>query len=128
MWRHSWPADIIANLVSSTNREGTITNYDLEISALVLHKAILIVAVTDNRLVAPHSGYDNTPSVSWIMEEFLTINPLVADLLRLHAHHLRQFSVNPSVFNHLGIKNCIADNAYQLFDLSDTSLLSHISL
>ena len=39
VWRHPWPADIISDLVSSTNREGKITNLDLELAALVLHEA-----------------------------------------------------------------------------------------
>ena len=54
VWRHPWPADIIANLVSSTNREGTITNSDLELSALVLHEATLLAVVPETRLAAPH--------------------------------------------------------------------------
>ena len=36
VWRHPWPSDIIADLVSSTNPQGTITNSDLELSALIL--------------------------------------------------------------------------------------------
>ena len=69
MWRHPCPADIIANLVSSTNREGTITNSDLELDALVLHEATLLAAVLEIRLAAPHSGSDNTPTVSWSTKE-----------------------------------------------------------
>ena len=37
VWRHPWPAEIIADLVSSTNREGTIANSDVELAALILH-------------------------------------------------------------------------------------------
>ena len=62
---HPWPADIITNLVSSTKREGTTTNSDLELAALILHKATLISAVPDARLAAPRSGSDNTLTVSW---------------------------------------------------------------
>ena len=54
VWRHPWPADIIYDLVSSTNREGTITNSDLELSALVLHEATLLAVVPETRLAAPH--------------------------------------------------------------------------
>ena len=45
MRRHPWPPGIIADLVSSTNRDGTITNSDLELAALVLHEATLLAAV-----------------------------------------------------------------------------------
>ena len=65
VWRHPWPAYIIANLVSSKNREGMISNSNLELAALVIHEATLLVAVPDARLAAPRPGYDNTPTVSW---------------------------------------------------------------
>ena len=32
------------------------------------------------------------------------------------------------IFYHLGQKNCIADDAYCLFRLSDTSFLAHVSV
>ena len=63
MWRHHWLSDIITNLVSSKNRERTITNSDLELSALIIHKATLLVAVPDVRLAAPFSRSGNTPTV-----------------------------------------------------------------
>ena len=88
----------IADLVSSTNRDGTITNSDLELAALVLHEATLLAAVPEARRAAPRSGSDNTPTVSWSTREASTINPVVADLLRLRALHSRQFFINPSVF------------------------------
>ena len=87
MWRHLWPEDIISNVVSSTNREGTITNSDLELAALVLHEANLLVAVPEASLAAPRSGSDNTPTVSWSTKEAFMINLVVADLLRLRALH-----------------------------------------
>ena len=61
------------------------------------------------------------------MKEASTINPVVADLLRLRALHSRQFFINPSVFYHPGIENRMADDASCLFELSDTSLLAHMS-
>ena len=118
MWRHPWPVDIISVLIFSMNREGTITNSELEIAALVLHKATLRAAVPEARLVA---------TVSWSTKEASTITTLVADFLCLRALHLRQFFINPSVFNHPGIDNCMTDDASRLFELSDTSLLDHMS-
>ena len=93
--RHPWPAEIIYDLVSSTNREGTIKNSDLELVALVLHKATLLTAVLEARLVAPCSGLYNIPTVSWSKKEASTINPVVADLFALH---LSQFFLNPYIF------------------------------
>ena len=127
MWRHPWIADIIANLVSSMNRERMIISSDLELAALILHEATLLAAVPANRLVAPHSRSDNTPTVSWSTEETSMINPVVAYLLRIRVLHSRQFFINPSIFYHPGIKNHMSDDASCLFDLSDTSLLAHMS-
>ena len=105
VWRHPWPVDIISDLISSTNREGTITNSDLELAALVLHEATLIMAVPEASLAAPRSGSENTPTVSWSTKEAFTTNLVVEDLLCLHALHSRQFFLHPSVFHHPGIKN-----------------------
>ena len=79
VWHHPWPEDIIADLVSSKNREGTITNSNLELAALVLHEATLITEVPEARLATPRSGSDNAPNVSWSMKEASTINPVVAE-------------------------------------------------
>ena len=127
MWRHPWPPDIIADLVSSTNREGTITNSDLELAALVLHEATLLAALPEARLAVSRSGSVITPTISWSTKEASTINPVVADLLPLPALHLRYFFLNPYVFYHLGIENHMADDASCLFEISDTSLLAHMS-
>ena len=65
MWIYPWPSGIISNIISSKNREGTITNSNLELATLVLSEANLLAVVPDSRLVAPHSGPDNTLTVSW---------------------------------------------------------------
>ena len=127
VWRHLWPADIVANLVSSKNRESTITNYDLELAALILHKATLLLAVPGARLAAPRSGSDNTTAVSWSTKESSTISPVVTDLLRICALHSRQFFINSSISNHSGIGNRMAVDTSHLFDLYDIYLLTHMS-
>ena len=55
------------------------------------------------------------------------INPVVAYLLRIRALHLRQFFIYPYVFYHPCIENCMVDDASRLFELSDTSILAHMS-
>ena len=92
VWRNPWPPDIMAYLVSSINLKGTITNSDLDLTALVIHKATLPEAVLEVRMAAPYSGSDNTPTVSWIICEALVINPVVADLFHICAFHLRKKS------------------------------------
>ena len=127
VWVHPWPAYIIADLFTLTNREGTITNSDLELAALVVHEATLLAAVPEARLAASRSGLDNTPTVSWSTKEASTINPVVADLIRLHTLHLRQFFINRSVIYHPEIKNTMADYASRMFEFSDTSFLVHMT-
>ena len=63
----------------------------LELSDLVLHEAILLSADPEARMAAPVSGSDNTLTVSWSTREASTIEPGVADLIRIRVLHLRQF-------------------------------------
>ena len=64
VWRLPWSPDIVSNLVSSTNPQGTITNSDLELAALVLQEATLLKKVPKASMAALRSGSDNTPTVS----------------------------------------------------------------
>ena len=114
--------------VSSTNPQGTITNSDPNLATLVLQEANLLEAAPKDRMAAPPSGSDNTPTVSWITREAFTTNPVVADLLCIHTLHYRKFFLNSSVFYHPGLENCMADDASRLFYLSGTNFLTHMSI
>ena len=81
VWRLPWPPDIVTSLISLTNPQGTNTNSDLELAALILQEATLLKAVPKANMAAPRSGSDNTPTVSWSMHEASMINLVVADLL-----------------------------------------------
>ena len=63
MCSHTWPPDIVVELVSDTNPEGKIKNSDLDITALVLHEVTLLEAVPKAIMAVPCSGYDNNPNV-----------------------------------------------------------------
>ena len=102
VWRHPWPSDVTAELVSSTNPNGTITNSDLDLAALILQEATLLEAVPKACMDALRSGSNNTPTVSRSTREASMINPVVVDLLRIHALHPRFFFLDPSVFYHPG--------------------------
>ena len=128
VWRHPWPTDIITDLVTSTNHQGTITNSDLELAALVIQEATLLVAVPTALMATPRSGYDNTPTVSWSTCEASTINQVVGYLLCIRSLHSRMFFLNPSVSYHPSQENCMADDASCLFYLSDTEFITHISI
>ena len=41
-WRHTWLPNTIAAPISYSNPEGTLTNSDLKLTALVLYKATLL--------------------------------------------------------------------------------------
>ena len=95
MCNHPCPAYIIANLVSSTNREGTITNSDLELSALVLHKATLLATVPGSRLAAPRPVLDKTTTVSRSTKEASTINPVVGPTYHRYLPSKNLYPLNP---------------------------------
>ena len=91
VWWHPWPVDATSELVSTTNPHRAITNSDLEFSELVLQETTLLYALLKARKAALRSGSENTSTVSWSTRESLTINLVVADLLRIHALHSRKF-------------------------------------
>ena len=128
MWRHPWSPDIIKALITDRNPEGTLTNSDPNPAALVLQEATLLETCPEATMAAPQSGLDNTPTISWSTREASTINPVVADLLHIRTLHSHQFFLNPSVFYHPGMENCMADDASCLFDFSDTPFLAHVSI
>ena len=107
--------------------EKLITNSDLETAALVPHEATQLAAVPEARLAAPFLGLDKNLTVSWITKEASTINLVVADILCLRALHSRQFFLNPYLFYHPGIENCMADDDSLLFGVFEISLLAHMS-
>ena len=79
VWRHPWTEDIITNLVYSTIGEGTITNSELELAALVLHEATLLSAAPEACMADPRFGSDSTPTVSWSTREASMINLVAAE-------------------------------------------------
>ena len=127
VWRHPCPPNIIKTLISDRNPEGILTNYDLELSALVLPEATLLEMCPEATMAAPLSGLDNTPTVSWSTWEASTINPVVAFLLRICALHSRYFFIIPLVFYHPGLENCTVDDTSCLFDIYDTPFIAHMS-
>ena len=73
---------------------------------------------------APVTGSDNTPTVSWSFKEASTINPVVADLLRVRSIINRNACITPSVCYHPGIENTMADDASRRFALCPNSFMS----
>ena len=118
--------EVTAELVSPTNPNGTITNSDLELTNLVLQETTLLEAAPKACMAAPHSGSDNTPTISWSMQEASMINPVVADLLHIRVLHGRFVFLNPSVYYHTGQESCMEDDAPSLLYLSDNKFYTHM--
>ena len=102
--------DLITDLFFATNLKGEITKYDLNLATLVLHKATLLATVPEVCMSMPHSGSDNTHTILWSTRMAFTINPVVADLLRIRTLLSRQFSLNLPIFYHPGQGNCMAED------------------
>ena len=127
MRRLPWPEDIRTDLFSFNYPQGHITNSDLELATLVLQEATFPFICPSPAWRALLTGSDNTPTVAWSFWESSTINPVVADLLRIRALVNRQFCITPSVFYHPGHLNTMADGASRKFELDLTDFLSTFS-
>jgi hypothetical protein len=65
VWRVEWPPDIQAKLVTSTNKDGTVTVNDLEMAGVLLETLVLEHLVQDLRHQHAAAWVDNTSAVSW---------------------------------------------------------------
>ena len=73
----------MADLVSSDNLQGRITNSDIELSELVLQEATFPSVITNLTWGAPFTGNNKTITVAWTFQEASTVKTVVADLIRL---------------------------------------------
>ena len=127
VWRLQWSTDICEDIVSWTNPKGRLTNSDLELAALVLQESCFPAVCSTHLWHVLATGSDNTPPISWTFHEASTVNPVVADLLRLRSSHNRASCLSPSVFYHPGQDNVMADDTSRRFDLIDAAFLPFFS-
>ena len=106
-----WLEDIVADLVTWEKPTGGITNYDLELAALLLQESCFPLAFSRHACHPPSTVSDNTPTVSWCFREASTVKPVMADLLRVRAEMNSRDLVTPSVFYHPGTLNTMVDDA-----------------
>ena len=83
MWCHPW----LEGSVSEINPGVTTTNYDLDLTTHVPHKVTLLSATIKAVMAYPNLKYENTPTVYFSTRYESTINPVVADLLRIKTIH-----------------------------------------
>jgi hypothetical protein len=128
-WRAKFPESLTANLVSFDNPDGTITNSDLELAAVVAQHDILsnqAPAAVLHQNIAVLS--DNTPTVAWALRGSVSHNNPSAYLLRLLALHRRHYRYTSLIAHVPGRHNSIADDCSRLWHLSDNEFLAHLSL
>ena len=69
VWHLPWSEKIMADLVSSDNPQGRITNSDIELAALVLQEATFPFVRTNLTWRDPFTGSENTPTVAQTFQE-----------------------------------------------------------
>ena len=116
LWQFEWPQDIQNNLVTSTNRTGTITMNDLELAGATLNW--LLLETLPICLKYKHIGIfcDNTSAVAWAQKLRTSKSAIAARLLRMigmRIHARQASSLTP--LNIAGDDNDMADIASRAF-------------
>ena len=123
IWRATFPAAISAQLVTSTNLKGTISNSDLELAGQIAAQDMLM-QYYDCRERTLAVFTDNVSARAWQRKGSATTLGPAAYLLRLFALHQRHYRYC-STFDYLpGPINVMADDASRRWDLSDDQLLT----
>ena len=121
LWRYKWPDYIIANLVTTENPSGTVTNSDLELAGGLIHLEA-IVQTFDVREHTFLSKTDNLATLFWQRKGSATTDKLPAYLFRLFGIRQRY---HPDYLS--GPSNPMADDSSHMFELSDDKLLSYLN-
>ena len=109
VWRVRWPQEVRDRLVTADNRNGDITNSDLEMAAEVLGWLVLEAVVS---LLWTHVGMwsDNSATVSWQTRWASRRSRVANRLLRVLAIRMRANRASPLVTRHLaGERNRLGD-------------------
>jgi hypothetical protein len=101
VFRIAWPDTIKNNLCSTANSNGSITNSDLELAALLLLFLVIEVVVGDlqDKHVALYS--DNSPSVHWVQRLAVRSSPAAMQLIRVLSLRLHITRASPLTTLHL---------------------------
>ena len=83
LWCLDWPKDIVEDLVIWLNLLGGTTNPYLELFALVLQESYFPNVYSYHHWHTLATRYDNIPTVICTFRDSSTVNPVVADILRL---------------------------------------------
>jgi hypothetical protein len=129
VWRVAFPPEIAAQVISDSNPNGTLTNSDLEMAAVLLHYMIL-QQITDMKHKRSGTFSDNTPTVSWSTRMAdKSQAPTAGRLLRGLAAIQRATEAGPyTVTSVAGKQNQMADVSSRSFHLIDNDVfLTHFN-
>jgi hypothetical protein len=126
LWRFPFSRDIQDTLVSSENRNGTLTNSDLEQLALVCQPDILS-SHYDIREHTVCTLSDNTAAVSREHRGSTSVNAPSAYLCRLASIHQRAHRYRLKSDYIPGPLNVMADDLSRRWDLTDSQLVAYFN-
>ena len=110
VFRYEWPDDIKQNIVTGTNRRGSITNSDLEMAGLLLTWLVMedVCGNLRERRTAVFS--DNDPTVSWVKRLASRHSVVAAQLVRAMALRMKLQGACPITPVHIpGVENAMTD-------------------
>ncbi len=110
VFRFQWPDDIRRDVRSASNPDGSITNSDLEMAALVMLFLVIEGTVSDlaTKRVALYS--DNSPSVHWVQRLAARNSDAAMQLIRVLALRMQVHRISPLTTLHIeGSQNSMTD-------------------
>ena len=126
LWRLEWPQNIIDDLVTSSNPNGSISNSDLELAGGLLHLEA-IAQCFDTRERTLLSKTDNLNTLFWQRSASATTEKVPAHLLRLFGIHQRYHRYVPRHDYLAGPSNPVADATSRDFHLTWPELTTSLA-
>lgn len=121
VWRHQWSQEITNRLITDTNRNGSLTNSDLELAGGLIHLDVLSQCF-DTRERTVLSLGDNLSTTFWERRGSTSTSKPPAYLLRLFGIHQRLHRYVPRFDYISGTSNHVADALSRLFQKSWSDL------
>ena len=91
LWRAAFPAAVQRELVTSTNRKGSLSISDLELAGTVAHKHVISTTLPSVAERLLWLTGDNRASLSWASKGSATSTAARSYILRLNTLHQRHF-------------------------------------
>ena len=125
VWRQSFPPRVAADLVTFEHPKGPISISDLELTALIAQKDVLVHASDVRERTLWRASDNRRAAVSWSQKGSSTSIAARAYLLQFNALHFRKHRYLARHHYIPGPVNAMADDASRRWDLSPEALLTH---